>query len=132
MRASTTGESLSPESVFRGVAEQHPGFDDVLPNGPGKPVHIHSRAPDCEHFEIDFPGGVAQVKEILFEGILHVRKSFLPVSNTQEYRLLEGQPISHLATFDTHDVSGGEFSIEFHRVIETGETQLTVRRAPPE
>lgn len=48
---------------------------------------------------------------------------------TAEYRHLEtGQPISQIAAFAPQEIQGMRFSMELHRIAESGETHITLRK----
>ena len=69
------------------------------------------------------------MQAILFEGELRIKESLVLLSVTAEYRDAEaGQPISQLAAFAPQEMHGMKFSMEVHRMAESGETHIILRR----
>ena len=53
----------------------------------------------------------------------------VPLTITAEYRKVEnGRPISQVAAFTPAEIHGSEFSIEMHKLEETGETHVVLRK----
>jgi hypothetical protein len=109
-------------------------FDDVVPNGPGKPVQLTVEYKnDEDYFFFDTSLGPIRVRSIVFCGELQVIENLVPLSVTAEYRHLEdGQAISQLAAFVPQEILGMKLSMEFHRIAESGETHIALRRVEDE
>jgi hypothetical protein len=105
-------------------------FDDLLPNGPEKKVQLHvTYANDEDHFVIETSAGEIRVQAIVFYGELRIRETLVPLSVTAEYRHAEtGEPISQLAAFAPQAMHGMKLSMEMHRMAESGETHIILRR----
>lgn len=73
--------------------------------------------------------GPVRVRSIVFDGDLRQTEKLIPLSITAEYRHLEDQqPISQLAAFAPQQIFGMKFSMELHRIAESGETHIALRR----
>jgi hypothetical protein len=105
-------------------------FDDIAPNGPGKTVRLHiTYVNDEDHFVVETRMGLIRVRSIVFDGELRVKQSLVPLSVTAEYREVDsGRAISQLAAFAPQNVNGARFSIELHRMAESGETHIAMRK----
>lgn len=130
LRATSTGEMVSPAKAFSGLAFANPNlFDGLEPNGEAKVVRLVNRYPDHDHFEIDTPAGKVSIKEIAYTGELRVKESQLPIIYTGEYRDTKtGVPISQLVTYAPQSIMGQNFSVEIHKMAETGEMHVTLRK----
>ncbi len=130
LRATSAGKMVSPAQAFSAVVSENPNlFDGLEPNGEAKLVRVVSRYPDHDRFEIDTPAGAVPIKEISFTGELRLKESQLPIIYTGEYRDAKtGAPISQLVTYAPQSIMGQSFSVEFHKMAETGETHVTLRK----
>ena len=131
LKSSKTSESISPASAFlAAVGGVRTLFDDLVPNGPEKNVHLHvTYANDEDHFVVETPIGAIRVQAIVFEGELRITKTLVPLTVTAEYRHAEtGQPISQLAAFASQTIHGMKVSMEMHRMAESDETHIILRR----
>jgi hypothetical protein len=131
LKSSKTRESIAPASAFSAaVGEVRTLFDDLVPNGPERKVQLHvTYANDEDHFVVETPIGAIRVQAIVFEGELRIKETLVPLAVTAEYRHAEaGRPISQLAAFAPQAIHGMKFSMEMHRVAESGETHIVLRR----
>jgi len=59
----------------------------------------------------------------------HIEQRSLPLTVTSEYRQTDGgEVISKLAGFESQEISGLKFSLEFHKLEESGETHVVLRK----
>lgn len=131
LKSSKTGEFVKPANAFsQAVGAEGTLFDDLVPNGPGKKVRLHVQyTNDEDHFVVETSVGPIRVKAILFEGELRIKEVLAPLSEMTEYRHVEtGQPISQMAAFVPQNIHGMKFSMEMHRMAESGETHIVLRR----
>lgn len=131
LKSSKTGASIAPAPAFTSaVGEAGTLYDDVLPNGPSKKVRLRGQySNDDDHFVVETKLGPIRVQAILFEGELSVKETLVPLSVTAEYvRSETGEMISQLAAFAPQEIHGMNFSIEMHRMADSGETHVTLRR----
>lgn len=121
---------LSKDAFANAVAQQGMLFDDVEPNGGGKQVKLHVEYPDdTDHFVIETSLGEVRIRAIVFDGELFLKESLVPLENTAEYAHADtGESISQVASFAPQQINGINFSLEMHRLAETGETHITMRR----
>jgi len=105
-------------------------FDDVVPNGPRKRVELNIEyTNDEDHFFVETSLGPVRVRRMVFFGELYIIETLVPLSVSAEYRHLEtGRPISQLAAFVPQNILGVKLSMEFHRITESGETHLRLRK----
>ena len=66
---------------------------------------------------------------IVFGGELSVHQKLLPLFRVAEYRHEQnGAAISQVASFDPMTANGVSVALEFHRIAETGQTHVVLRR----
>jgi len=130
LRATSTGEMTSPAQAFSGVASAKPDlFDGLIPNGDAKLVRVVNRYPDHDHFEINTNAGVVSIKEIAFTGEIRLNEFQLPIIYTGEYRDSKtGSPISQVVTYAPQSIMGQKFSTELHKMAQSGETHIVLRK----
>lgn len=130
LRSSSTGEAVTPAQAFSGVASANPNlFEGVTPNGDAKVVQVLARYPDNDYFIIESTAGPIPIKEIRFTGELRIKETQLPIVYTGEYRDVQtGAPISQIVTYAPQSIMGNKFAVEFHKLAETGETHITMRK----
>jgi len=131
LRSSKSGEVVASAAAFLGaVSEVGTLFDDLNPNSPIKQISLLAKYPDEEdHFIVDTKLGPIRIAEILFEGGLTVCEQQMPLALTAEYRQAETEePISQVASFGPHSIDGLTLSLEIHRIADTGETHVILRK----
>ena len=131
LRSSKSGELVSAASAFLGAVTGIGNlFDDLNPNSDIKPIKLLAQYPDDEdHFVVDTELGPIRIVEILFKGYLAVYEKLIPLALTAEYRQAEtGESISQVASFEPHSIHGMRFSLEMHRIADTGETHVILRK----
>lgn len=131
LKSSKTGKFVAPANQFsQAVDAAGTLFDDLVPNGPGKKVRLHVHyTNDEDHFVVETSVGPIRVKSILFKGELRIKEVLAPLSVAAEYRHVEtGQPISQMAAFAPQNIHGKKFSMEMHRMAESGEIHVVLRR----
>lgn len=131
LKSSVAGVSVSVDGAFvAAVNAAGTLFDDVVPNGPPKPVKLTAVYDnDEDHFIVETRLGPVRVRSIIFDGELHLKENLVPLSVTAEYRHIEdGQAISRLAAFAPQEILGIKVSMELHRIAESGETHVTLRK----
>lgn len=133
LRSSKSGELVSAAEAFSGVvSEMGQLFEGLEPNGPGKKIRLRVQyTNETDHFVVDTSIGPVRVEAIDFLGELSIRERLIPLTVTAEYRQTEtGEPISQVATFAPHSIHGMMFSLEMHRISESGETHIILRKLP--
>lgn len=130
LKPSRGGSAVRLADAFSASVQTAGLFCDVPPNGPGKNVELTVRYPnDDDHFVIETRIGQIRVHSITFRGELYVKEILVPLSVTAEYRHLDtGQPISQIAAFGAQEIHGMKFSMELHRMSDSGDTHITLRR----
>lgn len=92
-------------------------------------IKLVSRYPEADHYLLETPSGRVRLSQIDFIGELRVEETEVPVIKTAEYRHAEtGEVISQLAAFAPQSILGMNLALEMHRMAETGETHVTMRR----
>lgn len=134
LRSSASGELVSPAFAFSGVATAHPDlFEGLEPNGEVKRVRLLNQYPNDDYFIIDTPLGPLIIRQIEFTGELRINETKLPIIYTGQYRDANtGEPIADVVSFAPQSIMGMPFSVEMHKLAETGETHVTLRRLPSE
>jgi len=130
LRSSKDNGLASPAIAFSSAVSQVGVlFDDLQLNGPGKKIRLRVKYPnDSDHYVVDTADGPVRIEEIVFSGELYIREELVPLTTTAEYRHKTGEPISQVAMFAPQLIQGMNFSLEMHRIAETGETHVILRR----
>ena len=130
LRSSSTGELCSLAFAFMGAATSSDGlFDGLVPNGEAKRVRLHATYSKEDHFVVDVARGAVDIPAIVFEGELRLKENQIPMIYTGEYHsATDGEPISQLVSFGPQSIMGMKFAVELHRVAQTGETHVVLRR----
>lgn len=131
LKSLRTGEYSSPTMAFLGaVSKIGHLFDDIQPNMPGKKIRLHvNYSNENDRFVVETKLGAIHVQAIIFIGELSVCHGLVPLTITAEYRKAEnGRIISQVAGFAPQEIHGSEFSLEMHKLEETGETHVVLRK----
>lgn len=129
--SSSCGARVNMNQAFFGAAQSiNDAFKDVAVGQPCK-VRLVSNFLDEDHFLIETTLGQARVTQIEFLGELRIEETMVPVVKTAEYRHAEtGESISQMAAFAPQSILGMKLVVELHRMAESGETHVTMRRLP--
>ncbi len=131
LRSVVTGNKAPLKNAFLGAVNETGGlFDDIEPNGSGKKIKLHvNYDSDTDHFVVDTDLGEIRVRSIIFYGELRIEQRSVPLTVTSEYRKLEGgEVVSQVAGFAPYEILGHEFSLEMHKLKDTGETHVIMRK----
>lgn len=130
LRSSSTGELSTPIMAFSNViSTQDEIYDQLEPNGFKKRISVNAVYPDNDHFFIDTDKGEVKVSTIIYTGELQILETSHPINLTAEYKHSEdGKVISQVASFTPHSIYGMKFATELHKISETGETHIILRR----
>jgi len=132
LKSSKSGDTTTPAYAFSGAAGGIEGlFDDLVPNGPEKRIRLCANYTDDDHFVVETAEGPVRLRAIVFDGELRLKETLVPLMMTAEYRHAEtGEVISQVASFAPQSIHGMKFTAEMHRMAESGETHVTLRRLP--
>jgi hypothetical protein len=84
---------------------------------------------DADHFVVETASGDVRVRNIVFEGVLCIKVINASLISTAEYREVgTGKAISQVAAFGDQEINGITYSLEMHRIVETGELNLILRK----
>jgi hypothetical protein len=130
LKSTKTGVTLTAQQAFLNVVNQAQGiFDDVLVGDSGKLVALDVSYPKDDHYVVNVRRRSIAINRIRFRGELFIQESEVPIIEKVEYRhAISGNLISQLAAFAPQNLPGISFSVEMHRLAETGETQVLLRR----
>lgn len=130
LNSSKTGETTTAALAFSSAAGGIEGlFDDLEENGPEKRIRLHANYTDEDHFEIETSEGPVRLRAIVFEGEVRLKETLVPLIVTAEYRRSDsGEVISQIASFAPQSILGMKFSTELHKMADTGETHVVLRR----
>jgi len=131
LRSTQTGDVISLVTAFDLVISENPGvLEGVLPNQPGKSVELKVHYPsDDSHFVLDTAIGSIRIAGIDFGGEVSIVQVDVPLSQAAEYRQIgREEAISQSAAF-VFPIGDAKISFEMHRLMDSGETHLAVRRA---
>lgn len=118
------------DAFFYAIQAKDDLFDDVVADGTSKAITMHvTYSADDDHFVIDTPLGAVRVQEIVYSGKLKVKLTKIPLIGTSEYRHFESKDtISQIAAFAPQQILGNNVALEFHKIAETGETHIMLRK----
>lgn len=130
LRAPSNGELLTPAQAFAGVTSVNQElFDGLEPNGEPKIVRLVNQYPNDDYFVVQTTQGDVPIKTIEFTGELSIKEFKLLIVYTGEYRDAKtGAPISQVVTYAPQVIMGNRFAVEFHKLAESGETHITMRK----
>lgn len=128
--SSTTGRAVTTSEAFSSAASGVEGlFDGLVENGPGKKIRLRASYTKDDHFVAQTAAGPIWIRAIIFEGELCLKTTQIPLENTAEYRHTKtGEPISQVASFAPYSVNGMSLTTEIHKMADTGETHIVIRR----
>lgn len=132
LKSSKSGDLVTPAQAFSGAAGGVEGlFDDLVPNETEKKIRLHANYVDDDHFLIETPEGVIRLSAIVFEGKVFIKETLIPLMVTAEYfHATTGEVISQVASFAPQSIHGMKFSTELHKMGDSGETHIILRRLP--
>ena len=91
-------------------------------------LHVNYES-DTDYFVVDTDLGEIRVKSIIFYGELSIEQRSIPLTVTSEYRKSkDGEVVSQVAGFAPQEIFGHEFSLEMHKLKDTGETHVIMRK----
>jgi hypothetical protein len=119
--------------AFRGaLLDGQEIFNAVEHNAPARPAIIQVFYPnDDSHFLVHTELGDVRVVRIDFHAELSVRTTQIPVTRLSDYvRSDSGDSIAQSAAFE-FSALGYQLSLEMHKLGESGETRIVVRKLGP-
>ena len=132
LKSSKTGEITTPSNAFSGATGRVGGlFDDLVANGPEKKIRLQNNYPDDDYFVAETTKGPVRLRAIIFDGEIRSKEILLPLMTTAEYRHADtGEVISQVASFAPQSINGMKFTTELHKMEDSGETHVIIRRLP--
>lgn len=129
LRSVKSGEIVSVANAFLGAVQLQDLFSKLNSGDPPQRVKLRVvYTNDEDHFIIDTEAGSIRVTEIAFRGRLTTAASLVLVSRSEQYlRVGSGEPISEFVAYDLGAFNGSMFSLELHRIADTGATHLMLR-----
>ncbi len=130
LKSSKSGDTTTLANTFsRAVGEIEGLFDDLVANGPEKKFRVRASFKDDDHFVVETTEGPIRLHAILFDGEARLKETLIPLIDTAEYRHANtGEVISQVASFAAQSIHGMKFSTEMHKMGDTGETHVILRR----
>lgn len=104
-------------------------FDELTPESAPSHVGLHVIYSNEEsHFVLPWSGGNARVMAIRFTGRLRVEETQLPIVETTEYRVVNGESfLAQVVKFAPTTAGDVSFQMEIYRLGETGETFVSAK-----
>lgn len=132
LKSSKSGDTTTPAYAFSSAAGEIDSlFDDLVANGPEKRIHLQANYAEDDHFAVDTTEGPVRLRAIVFDGELRLKENLVPLAITAEYRNSDtGEVVSQVASFAPQSIHGMKFSTEMHKLGDTGETHVILRRLP--
>jgi hypothetical protein len=130
LKSSKSGDTITPASAFSNAAGGIEGiFDNLIANGPKEKICLHANYTDDDHFVVETAEGPVRLCSIVFDGEISSKETLIPLMITAEYRHADtGEVISQVASFAPQSINGMKFSTEMHKMSDTGETHVILRR----
>lgn len=127
--SSASGTRGNLTQAFLGAVQSvEDAFKSVVVGSP-RTLRLVANYLDEDHYLIETALGLAKIKQIAFLGELRIEEILVPVVKTIEYRHTgTDEPISQVATFASQSIQGMNLAFELHRMVESGETHVTMRR----
>jgi len=130
LKSSSSGELTSPALAFSAattsVAEIYEKLDL---NGDPKAIQLTGNYAEHDHYLVETSVGPIKIKSIHFTGSVSIRVTDIPLFSTSEYRkVANSEVISQIATFNPMSIHGMKFTTEMHKIEETGETHIKLRK----
>ena len=128
LRSALTGAQVRPTDAFGAAVDAIPAImDPIIPNGPPKRVRIHVRYANCnDRWNIDTHQGPVGIEAITFRGSVRLKESLVPAQISEYGLVATGEIISQIATFPISSVER-QYSVELHRISQTGMTHVAIR-----
>lgn len=133
LRSSSTGQLVPLRNAFHGAIESQENlFEDLEVNGPPRTVRVLADyVNDADHFVVQTRVSQVRIRAIQYRGELRLKELLIPLIGTTEYRdAITGGSISQAAVFAPQSIMGMKFTTEMHKMAETGETHVILRRLP--
>lgn len=130
LKSSKSGETTTPAYAFSSAAGGTAGlFADLVANGPEKKIRLRANYTEDDHFVVETIEGPVQLRAIVFDGEIRLKETLVPLMGAEEYRRADtGEVISQVASFAPQSIHGMKFSTEMHKMGDTGETHVILRR----
>lgn len=130
LSSSVTGELTSPALAFSAAIKSVAGaYENLDKNGDPQSIYLTGNYSDDDHYLIETELGPIKIKSIAFTGSISLRVTDIPLFATSEYRKVgTGEVISQIATFNPMSIHGMKFTTEMHKLEETGETHIILRK----
>jgi len=129
----STNEMVSAAQLFQSALASDADvewFEGLVPEGESVNValRVDYRANDVVLVVPLVEGKEVRVQAIEYKAKLSVRKSDLPLANAMRYEVVaEKRVVSEAASFHPFVAHGNQWSLEIHRIAETGEQHLGLR-----
>ncbi|WOD14158.1 hypothetical protein [Paraburkholderia kirstenboschensis] len=132
LKSSKSGETTNAANAFTGAVNSIEGlFDTLTPNTRAKKIRLHATYGADDYFVVECANGPVRLGAIVFDGEFSVVATTIPLLTTAEYRQVKtGDVISQVASFAPQAINGMKFSTEMHKMADTGETHIVLRRLP--
>lgn len=128
-----TNEVFSAAEAFVAAVQNTNLFDGLQSGGPARKVLLDVLYPDGDRLVVETREGPVTIAKIMFRGELSIRETQIPLVGTAVYKQATTEEhISEVATFAPQTLHGRRFSLEFHRLQESGETHVILRPNPDE
>lgn len=130
LKSSKSGLTTTLTNVFTNAVTQIDGlFEGLIANGSGKQFRVRASFTDDDYLIVETTDGPVRIRAILFVGEAHLKEALVPLMGTVEYRHTKtGEVISQVASFAPQLIHGKKFSTEMHKIGDTGETHVVIRR----
>lgn len=130
LKSIVTGDGVSAAEAFFGAVERAGNlFDGMDEKSAARKVQLRAEYPIEDHYVVETAAGAIPIPAILFRGELRIVRTAIPLTTTKRYVHSGNETvISQIAATAPMNMHGGQFSLEFHRMGDDGETHVLLRR----
>lgn len=131
LRSVVTGNYVTVTDAFIAVvSEQGNLFDELIENGSGINVVIRAKYLKDNCFVVETESGDVRIAEIIFRGELRIEQEISPIVRMFGYQQTgNDQRISESVAFQSTEVGGVGWSLEFHRLSEDEVIHVLARKS---
>jgi Restriction endonuclease len=129
LSSNSSSAKTSLKNAFLAFVDANEMFKDVESNATPKQVNLMvTYTNDMDHFTIETELGAVRIESIQFVGELSVKEWKIPLYGSAEYRHTNsGEVISQTASYKMESMEGVNYSLELHKISETGEVSILLR-----
>jgi len=127
LRSIESGQNISAIDMFGAVVEHKIETLELTPRDEPQSIDLCVKF-DPPSYTISTENGDVDIAAIIFDGLLTFRTESVPIREILQYQLDSGEPIISQSAYFTLPLVDGPIDLEFHRLLDTGETKVLFRK----